>query len=262
MSPTPLLSQLLPQGWPTVAMVSARVVGVMVVAPVWSMAAIPRLVRAAFAVLITLTMVPLVQRVELPDQPGSMPMLVGGEFLLGVTIGMSAALFLYGISIASEVVSVQMGLSIAGALSPMAADSPPGIGEFNSFMAMGIYLALGGHLFLISGLAGSFQSIAPGTAVDWVAGIGTFLTVTKAVFVTAVKAAAPIMVSLLLLNMALAILNRAVPQLNTMMVAFPITISAGILVLLSSVPFLAQLIAEWVAGLLQTVNAVVEAFAR
>ena len=51
------------------------------------------------------------------------------------------------------------------------------------------------------------------------------------VFAVAVRAAAPIIAALLLANLGLAILSKAVPQLNAMAVGFPITIGLGLVVL-------------------------------
>ena len=57
------------------------------------------------------------------------------------------------------------------------------------------------------------------------------------------------MVTLLLTNIALAILSRAVPQLNAMMVSFPLTIGVGLLMFAVSLPNVSIVVARWVQDL-------------
>ena len=53
------------------------------------------------------------------------------------------------------------------------------------------------------------------------------------------------MVALLLTNVALGILSRAVPQLNAMMVSFPLSIGVGLLMFSVSLPIVASVVAGW-----------------
>ena len=73
----------MPQGWPTFALVSARTAGLVFVAPVWSMRMIPVSIRAAFAILLTMVMVPHVTRVQMPAEALGLPGMVAGEIVIG-----------------------------------------------------------------------------------------------------------------------------------------------------------------------------------
>ena len=134
----PFLDALAPEYWPTFALVSARVAGVVIVAPVWSMRGVPRTIRGAFAILLTVALLPTVSPATLPEHLLGLPILLGSELILGVVIGLSAALFVYAAQVAAEVIAVQMGLSIAGILAPTASGSPPGIAELQHLMALAV----------------------------------------------------------------------------------------------------------------------------
>ncbi|MFO1200800.1 MAG: flagellar biosynthetic protein FliR, partial [Burkholderiaceae bacterium] len=71
----------------------------------------------------------------------------------------------------------------------------------------------------------------------------------------AVSAAAPVMVALLLTNVALGILSRAVPQLNAMTVSFPLSIGVGLLMFSVSLPIVASVITGWLHGMPEDVRA-------
>ena len=73
-------------------------------------------------------------------------------------------------------------------------------------------------------------------------------------FSCAASVAAPVMVTLLLTNIALAILSRAVPQLNAMMVSFPLTIGVGLIMFAVSLPNVSTVVAHWVQELPVSVN--------
>src|SRR5262249_33816823 len=95
----------------------------------------------------------------------------------------------------------------------------------------------------------SLQTLPPGTPIN-LAGAGTnAVALTASLFQVAAQTAGPVMVTLLLVNAALAILSRAVPQLNAMMVAFPVTIGIGLLMLGAAMPLLGGAIAGWVEQL-------------
>jgi flagellar biosynthetic protein FliR len=68
------------------------------------------------------------------------------------------------------------------------------------------------------------------------------------------------MVTLLLVNVALSILSRAVPQLNAMMVSLPLTIGIGLLMLGLALPLLAATVTGWMHGLPEVVAGVTGAF--
>ena len=69
------------------------------------------------------------------------------------------------------------------------------------------------------------------------------------------------MVSLLLANLALAILTRAVPQLNAIMVSFPLTIGLGLLMIGVSMPIIASAIHGWIQDLPTSVGVVIDGYA-
>lgn len=255
-----MLDVLAPGNWPMFVLVSARVAGLAVTAPLWSVRAVPRSVKGAFAVTVTLVLLPIAPRFGGAVELLAMPGVIAVELLIGVTIGLAAGLFLYSVQVAAEVVSTQMGLSLAGTLAPTLSGTTPGMGELKSMMALAMYVTLGGHLVLMRGLGESLHAIPPGTPVAWTSGTGALLGFAGQLFALAVRVAAPVMVALLLTNIALAVLGKAVPQLNVLMLAFPITIGVGLIAFGAALPFLGSLMTEWIDGLPHSVESLLGAF--
>jgi flagellar biosynthetic protein FliR len=247
--------------WPLFVVVSARVAGLFLAAPLWSMTSLPRSVRSGAAVLLSVALLPSVRMTSpLPDDMLAMSAVLGGETLLGLAIGLTGALMMNAVVLAGEVTSIQMGLSLGQALGSLPEGATVGVGQLQGYFALLIYLGLNGHLTLYQGLAHSFQVVPPGQALVGTLGGRSLVDLTGSVFSAAVQAAAPILVALLLANLALAILGKAVPQLNVMMVSFPVTISLGLLTLGAGLPLLASFLGRDVAGLPETIDRTVQAF--
>ena len=160
------------QDWPAFVLVSARVAGLFLVAPLWSMVGLPKSIRGAVAVLLSVVLLPAVPRVSpLPDDMIAVSMILAGETLVGIAIGLSGALAMHGIVLAGEVTSLQMGLSLGQALGSLPEGATVGVGQLQGYFALTIYLSLGGHITLYQGLAASFAAIPPGHAAAGLLGL-------------------------------------------------------------------------------------------
>jgi flagellar biosynthetic protein FliR len=169
-------------------------------------------------------------------------------------------MILAAVTLAGEVTSLQMGLSLGQALGSLPEGATVGVGQLQGYFALTIYLSLGGHMILYEGLAASFRAVPPGQAAFGVPGGREVVELAATVFSGAVRTAAPITVALLLANLALAILGKAVPQLNVMMVSFPVTIAIGLVMLGASLPFLAAFLSGTVGELPGHVGQAIQAF--
>ena len=95
----------------------------------------------------------------------------------------------------------------------------------------------GHHIFLV-GLHESFHLLPiKGFAVN-AAHIGSFSELGKTVFEVGLRLAAPVLVSILLVNVALGIIGRTVPQINVLITSLPINVLVGLALLILSAPFL------------------------
>lgn len=254
------LDSLAPINWPTLMLVTARVAGLLMVAPVWSIKTISPQIRGSVAVLLGFFLLPGVETVQMPNEALALPVMLCGEMLFGVVLGITAGLFVNAMRLGAEVVSVQMGLAIARTLLPGSGESSTTIGQLQSLMALAMYLALGGHIYLFVGLETSLHAIPPGTQLDFVTGGSAFISALESVFSTAMRVAAPIMVAMVMTNLALAILGKAVPQVHVLMFAFPITISVGLFAFGATLPFLASLVNGWVESLPNVLDGMIGSF--
>lgn len=238
-----------PEKWAAFVAITARVGGFVFMAPGFSGAMMPGSVRTALTVLLAVFLLPGAPSTPLPDEFLDLPLPLAAELAIGMVIGLAAAVIVQALALAGEVMSLQMGLSIAPALSPVPEMQVVGVGQVTSLLGVVIYLGMGGHLLLLRGLADSLVVLPPGGGYALGAGGVTATQLATTVFTCAVSAAAPVMVALLLTNLAMAIMGRAVPQMNAMMMSFPITVGVGLLTFGLSLPIVSTTVAGWLHGL-------------
>lgn len=250
-----------PEKWAAFVLITARVGGFLFTAPGFSGAMMPGMVRTALTIVLAVFLLPGAPSSPLPDDVLDLPLPLATELAIGMVIGLAAAVIVYALGLAGEVMSLQMGLSIAPALSPVPEMQVVGVGQITSLLAVVIYLGLGGHLLLLGGLSESLRVMPPGGGYALDAGAEVAVGLAGQMFTCAVSAAAPVMVALLLTNIAMAIMGRAVPQMNAMMMSFPITVGVGLLTFGLALPILTATVSGWVrdlpaglAGLLDTLR--------
>ena len=132
-----------------------------------------------------------------------------------------------------------MGLSFASFFDPQSQGQSNFISQFMALLATLAFLAVNGHLLLLSVLAHSFSTLPISTSpmgaqifkqmADW-GGI---------IFSAGVQLSLPMVAALLITNIALGILTRAAPQLNLFGIGFPITLTIGFVVIGLALPYLA-----------------------
>ncbi|NCN40434.1 flagellar biosynthetic protein FliR [bacterium] len=232
-----------------ITLVSIRVTAFWLAFPFVMSLNIPQMVRIAGALTISMALYPLVQP-QLPAwtilQPPTMAELVAfcsKEFIIGIGLGFLAK-FIFSSAIASASwLGSQMGFSMGGLVNPDFQETDTAWGALHGWLALMIYLSIGGHWFTIQALAESYTF----TFVDFWAhltstsdGILLWSTVGQSFFVWMLKLAGPMLVVVMLLQAGMGVLSKFVPQINVWMVSIPVTLGVGVFVFMMLLPMYAE----------------------
>lgn len=218
----------------------ARILGFIATAPLWSSAGIPRRTRLMLGLAITFAIAP-----SLPPMPAVAPGTLAGlwilalQMLTGIAMGFAAKIVFAAVDLAGEFIGFQMGLSFATFYDPLSSSQTPVITEFLNLIALLLFLSVNGHLMYVATLAQSFQAIPVGAGL---LGSGSWLNLAELgakIFSSGLLLALPVLVALMIANIALAVLTRAAPQLNIFSLGFPLTLLGGFVVLTISMNYLA-----------------------
>ncbi len=226
---TPMLVHVIP-----FTLVLSRVVGIMLFAPIVSMAGVPVRARALLAFVLAVSLYPIVPPLwsegSITDIFALLP-IMGAEVLVGVVLGMLASVPLLAMEMAGQMLGHQMGLGLARAFNPAFESEMDVAGQLLFTVAAGVYLALGGLEILYLALARTFRTLPAGEIVSGAFALETYMNLARAGTDLALRVAAPVLGSLILILIAMGFLMKTMPQINILSVGFAIKIVSGILVL-------------------------------
>jgi flagellar biosynthetic protein FliR len=218
----------------------ARILAFIAAAPLWSTAGIPRRTRLILGFGITIAIAP-----ALPAMPAVAPASLAGlwilaqQMLIGIGMGFAARIIFAAVDLAGEFIGMQMGLGFATSYDPLNSSQTPVISEFIGLIGLLLFLSLNGHLIYVATLAQSFNAIPVGPNP---LGAGSWLNLAELgskIFSSGLLIALPVVVALMITNIALAVLTRAAPQLNIFALGFPLTLTGGFVALAISMDYLA-----------------------
>lgn len=218
----------------------ARILGLIATAPVFGNLSVPIRIKAGFGLMLSLIIAPTV-----PALPAADPMSLAGLLILtqqtviGLAMGFAMRIVFAAAETAGEVIGLTMGFGFALFYDPQTHGRTPAISQFLSLLTLMIFLAVDAHLTLLAALAESFVSLPISGAPFSGAGFQEIAKWGGVIFMAGMQLALPVVAALLLTNIALGVLTKAAPQLNLFGIGFPITLSAGFIMLLLTLPFLA-----------------------
>lgn len=198
--------------------------------------------KVLFSVVLTATVYNSVANniilVQIKESEDLMIMLALKEILTGVVIGFVTRIFFFGITMAGDLISVATGLGQAQIFNPMMGSMSNVVEQFFVTLATLLYLGLNGHHHMIEGLVASFNTIKLSQTSLSMLGFIDIVKAMQQFFVFGIQISAPVLISMLIVQVGVGILSRAVPQVNVLMTAAPITILLGIGILLISLPLM------------------------
>lgn len=215
-------------------LILTRVTAFFVTLPLFSYKAIPTTQRIIFGAVLAWMMAYTIEFPEIAID-GTYLLLVMKEAMVGLFIGIIAYIIMAEIQIAGGFIDFQMGFAIANIIDPQTGAQSPLLGQFFNSLAILLLLALNGHHLLLDGIFYSYQympidQVWPAFGSELVAEF--VVTTFAASFAIAFQMSIPIVATLFLVDLALGITARTVPQLNIFVVGFPIKIGVSFLVLL------------------------------
>ncbi|MBX9658785.1 MAG: flagellar biosynthetic protein FliR [Nitrospiraceae bacterium] len=252
---------LLPQFQAFLVLIS-RIGGLLAALPVFSGRTIPVKVKLGLVLTLSLMLAP---SIPMPTVSLDPVLLVGGmlsEMAIGVTIGLAVRLMFGALEVAGELLGIQMGFGAVHLFDPTTSQQTPMVAQFFTMLASLIFLSLNAHLFAMATIIHSYEAI-PAFGAHLSSHLGEeILLLSQRMFTIGLKLSAPVLITILLINVLMALLGRAVPQVQVFVLSFPITIAGGLLVLSLGMPFSVALIGSEFEQLQLTIEALLRSLGR
>jgi flagellar biosynthetic protein FliR len=235
-------------------LVVARLSGLFLIAPVFSSKMIPAKIKIMVLLVLAATLTPIVMSTAPPVPDGILDLVLalGIESIIGFAIGFSVAIVFSAVQVGASLIDTSIGFSMANIIDPLNNAQASVLGSFYSLVATLAFLSVDGHHWLIAGFKRSFDTVPLGSMPRIEATMLNLFAEFGQLFTIAFQIAAPVLVTLLLVDAVLGIVARVVPQMNVFFVGIPLKIGVGLVAVIITLPtftgFLQSRVSDVVAG--------------
>jgi flagellar biosynthetic protein FliR len=170
-----------------------------------------------------------------------------GELGVGFALGLGMLTILSGLQLAGELVDQQTGLSLGEIANPGLNITGSATGQFLFLFATTVLLVMqptGYHLTILSALMETFRSIPLGQAFVTTQAIDLLRDLVHQSLVLGLQIAAPLLAAMSLVALTMGFLGHSVPQLNVLVVGFPVRALTSLLILVASLSGLARHVSD------------------
>lgn len=219
------------------AVIAARLTGLMLFAPFFGSLVIPVRIKALLVLVLTVLLYPMATTWMGSITLTEWPMICLRELIIGCGVGIVANLIFDGVQMAGQLLSIQMGYSLVNILDPQTQVESTVMATFYQMITMLIFLRLNVQLWLVRGLARSFEYLPPGAKNVNGSFVATLLHASGVVFAIGIEIAAPVLCATVVTDVALGLLGKASPQLPLLLLGPSIKSVLGIAVLLCTLKY-------------------------
>lgn len=157
-----------------------------------------------------------------------------GELSLGFVLGLGIHILLSGLQLAGDLIDQQSGTSLGAVFNPELDMEGSMTGQLLYLLGTAALLCLeplGGHLMMVSALVETFQTLPVGEAFLSRPVVDLLRDLVHQSLVLGVQVAAPLLATMSLLALTMGFLGHTVPQINVLVIGFPVRVLVGTLVL-------------------------------
>lgn len=230
-------------------LIMVRMFALLMVAPMFSSNIIPTTIKLSVSFVVTAILFPLVANTNVMAANTFLEyfLTIVNEALIGMFIGFLMSILFATFQIMTSFFELQMGFGITEAVDPITQVSTPILGQLQGLISILIFFAIDGHYLIIKTLYHSYQTIPVLSDVAqgvFTSGLQTVFDrvvyYMSSLFTIALSLALPITLTLFLLGISLGLLAKAAPQMNILMLGFPLQVSVGIVTYFFLTPVLVR----------------------
>jgi flagellar biosynthetic protein FliR len=251
---------LSPEEFKSLILILIRISIVMFLLPFFGGVMVPKMVKAGLALMITIVLFPVVRPAPglFPDSVLASVNLVLSELVLGLILGLILRLFFAAVQLAGTLVGYQMGFALANVIDPESGQQGSLLANIGYWIAILIFLSLDGHHLLLNVLVDSFSIVEVGSLSIGVGIFERMAGLSRDMFSMAVKIGAPAIAALLFVSAAFGIIAKFVPQMNILIVAFPLKIGVGLFFFGFCLEILHYFMRQYLAGFEGMLNTIMK----
>jgi flagellar biosynthetic protein FliR len=220
-------------------LVLARVSPLFLLAPPFSSSMVPMRARMVIAVGISVGLAPLaLHGQQIPSDAVKIVGLALKEIVIGLGFALSIACLFAAVDAAGAMIDTQIGLNFGSLINPVDNTQSGTMSQLYSMVGILVFITIDGEAWVIRGLSRTYE-LVPLLELPSLSRLTAGVTSAfVGIFGAALEVAAPVLLALILTDVAFGVVSRVVPQLNIFAVGFPAKIIVGLLVVAAALPFM------------------------
>jgi flagellar biosynthesis protein FliR len=229
-------------------LVLGRVSPLFLLAPLFSSKLIPARARGIVAVALAVGIAPIAATgVPLPEDVWELAGLLLKEMLVGGAFAFALAALFAAVQVAGNLLDTLIGFSFGALVDPLTGTSGGVLNQLYALFGVMIFVVIDGDAWVIQGLARSYEAVPLAEAPALGSLVEGVQVAFSGILGAAIQVGAPVLLAVLLTDVAFGLVSRVVPQLNVFAVGFPAKVTVGLVVVGASLPF----VAGWLGDELQ-----------
>ncbi len=212
-----------------------RIGACLMLAPGFSNSQIPAQIRLFVALAVTLSLTPLllakIPGAALGDDPILTFKTIAVESLVGGMIGILARIFYLALETLATGAAQMLGFASPFGYQLEATETLPPLATLISLAALALLFAADLHWELLRGLVASYDVVPVGADFNAQLALREVADALAESFRLALRIASPFVIYALVVNLALALVNRLTPQVQVFFVATPFVAAGGLMLL-------------------------------
>jgi flagellar biosynthesis protein FliR len=169
---------------------------------------------------------------KLPLSTLGVAMAIGGEICFGLAMGMILSFVFIAAQWAGEMIGQQLGFNIAETFDPQYGQSSSLVGDLYNMLTLVIFLSIGGHRQMVRGLRDSFDTLPLLSVGINQPVLDLVIQMLQTATTLAARLAAPVLMTMLIVDLTLGFLGKTMPQMNVMTMGLSIKAMVGLVVLI------------------------------
>lgn len=220
-------------------LVATRLLAALSTSPVISTRTIPLQARIGLGLFAALVLTPVVSAaIPADQQPVLSWTTLAGEVVTGTLAGLAASMVYAAVEFGAGLLDVQAGFGLGATYDPTFDASGSVLNRFYSALAALVFFETNGHHLLLQALVELFHLVPLGQfSLDQLQP-DRMAQLAAGMFVVALQLVLPVLGALLLVDVALALLNRAAPQFNPFALGASAKTGLAALAALATLPYI------------------------
>lgn len=222
---------------PMFALTTVRVAGVFLVAPLFSSRLLPGVLRMWMVLVLSALLLPITSaHSSLTPMGWGWVEVSLQELVIGLLLGFVATIFLAAANYAGRLAGSHVGFGMANVVDPLSREQSTFLDQVQGWLALMLFVFLGGHRMLLYALGSSFSLVPIGSGSVSPQIFDGLLRLFAQTVILGIQIAIPVLAAVFLTEAGVGIIGRSAPQMNIFSIGLPVRIMVGMLVFTLTLP--------------------------